>query len=1166
MSEPEQREEAIFEAALQLPAAERAAYVDGACGGDAALQRRVEGLLAAFGRSGAFMKEPALPRDGQDQSGPAAPKERPGDRIGRYKLLEQIGEGGCGVVYVADQEEPVRRRVALKIIKLGMDTKQVIARFEAERQALALMDHPNIAKVLDAGATEAGRPYFVMELVRGIKITDFCDQDELSPRERLDLFIQVCRAVQHAHQKGIIHRDIKPSNILVTVNDGAPVPKVIDFGIAKATQGRLTDQTVYTAFEQFIGTPAYMSPEQAVMTSLDIDTRTDIYSLGVLLYELLTGTTPFDSKELLSKGLDEMRRTIREVEPAKPSTRLTQELSAAEVSSLKSNSESRDSKAAEKARASSRRLLQEVRGDIDWIVMKCLEKDRRRRYETANGLASDIERHLNNEPILARPQSNLYRFQKAVQRNKLAFGIAVALSLLPLVIIVSLLLSNERIGRERNQKESALKEKAAALVSARTSEQTARSELFTALYSQARARRYSRQMGQRVGSLEALAQAAQIRQEEGLRDEAIAAMALPDVRFGPALPFSFGTLKGLAFDGRYQRYARCDTNGIIRVCSLSSGQEILRLRSVATSTNSPTDSTLMISEDGEFLLELAPGSGFGVWRVSDGSAVIDNPPRCWIGAFSPDSRHLAVTAGDSVLRFDLATGKLTNQWRSHAAIWFLAFSPDSRRLALGYVKPGVLSIYDVMSGTNQVDLPIGPMDLQSLDWNSDGRRIAVYCQPQSSPSIQIWDVETGRQVINLEGHASNLVGLTFHPDGDLLATTSWDGTTRLWDSMTGRQLLRLPFEASINFSDDGHWLGLVNSEQPRLLEMVPGREYRSLGSIAGPGETVPVEGDISPDGRLLAMGMAHGLRLWDLASGRELGFVPQRGRATWAQFQPGNNFLFTHGPAAGLQRWPLHADPEHADSILLGPPTPIPLPFAPERIACSQDGRLLAVVSESAGQALMLDMDSGTIRGQLLPHPNAGFVALSRDGRWLATSGWHSDLVQLWDARNGSLIRRWSVPEKLTAVAFTPDNRRLVLCRQAEFSLWDLETLQQSQRLPREMSQYPGYVAFSKDGKLMAMEMAPGVVDLKEAASCRTLARLEDPFGDMATWIGFTPSGTELVVACKFAHVIHVWDLHSIRAQLKAMGLDWDWPEFPPEERRAKHSPLKLQVFKGDQN
>src|SRR5262249_20133467 len=310
-------------------------------------------------------------------------------------------------------------RVALKVVKLGMDTKQVIARFDAERQALAMMDHPNIAKIHDAGATGTGRPYFVMELVRGIRITDYCHEHQLSPRERLELFMKVCRAIQHAHQKGVIHRDIKPSNILVTSDDGVPVPKVIDFGIAKATQAQLTDQTVYTAFEQFIGTPAYMSPEQAQLSMQDIDTRSDIYSLGVLLYELLTGTTPFDARELLAKGLDEMRRTIREVEPLKPSTRLTQAISS------ESKTKHQKSKVEE---ASSRRLLQEVKGDLDWIVMKCLEKNGARRYETANGLATDLQRHLNNEPVNARPPGGFYLLQKAVRRHKVGVTMAGVLS------------------------------------------------------------------------------------------------------------------------------------------------------------------------------------------------------------------------------------------------------------------------------------------------------------------------------------------------------------------------------------------------------------------------------------------------------------------------------------------------------------------------------------------------------------------------------------------------------------------------------------------------------------------------------------------------------------------------------------------------------------------
>jgi hypothetical protein len=347
----------------------------------------------------------------------AAFEETVGQTLGRYKLLEKLGEGGYGVVYVAEQTEPVRRRVALKVIKLGMDTRQVVARFEAERQALAMMDHPNIAKVLDGGTTERGRPYFVMELVRGIRITDYCDQNSLSTDERINLFIKVCQAIQHAHQKGIIHRDIKPSNILVTLHDGVPVPKVIDFGIAKATEGRLTEATVYTQLHQFVGTPAYMSPEQAEMSGLDIDTRSDIYSLGVLLYELLTGRTPFDPHELLASGLDVMRKTIREREPVRPSTKVAT-LQADELTTT-----------AKRRSVDSAKLPTLLRGDLDWIVMKCLEKDRTRRYETANGLAQDLVRHLTDEPIVARPATRLYLLSKIVRRNKAAFAAAAAVGM-----------------------------------------------------------------------------------------------------------------------------------------------------------------------------------------------------------------------------------------------------------------------------------------------------------------------------------------------------------------------------------------------------------------------------------------------------------------------------------------------------------------------------------------------------------------------------------------------------------------------------------------------------------------------------------------------------------------------------------------------------------------
>jgi len=394
----------ILDGALgKATAQERAAYLDAACGINTPLRSEVESLLEMQPQVGDFLEVSPLDASVTWDASPLS--EGPGTVVGRYKLLEKIGEGGMAVVYMAEQAKPIHRKVALKIIKLGMDTKSVIARFEAERQALALMDHPNIAKVLDAGATETGRPYFVMELVAGVSITEYCDKNNLSTKDRLALFVQVCNAVQHAHQKGIIHRDIKPSNVMVTMHDGVPVPKVIDFGIAKATNQKLTEKTLFTRYAHLIGTPAYMSPEQAELSDLDIDTRSDIYSLGVLLYELLTGTTPFSDEELRKAGYIEMQRVIREQEPAKPSTKLsTLGDTLTDIA---------------KHRGCTPDLLRKaVCGDLDWIVMKTLEKDRVQRYETANGLAEDVRRHLGDEPVAAHPPSTLHRMNKFVRRHR----------------------------------------------------------------------------------------------------------------------------------------------------------------------------------------------------------------------------------------------------------------------------------------------------------------------------------------------------------------------------------------------------------------------------------------------------------------------------------------------------------------------------------------------------------------------------------------------------------------------------------------------------------------------------------------------------------------------------------------------------------------------------
>ena len=411
----------LFARALELPAAARTAFLDSKCGGDAELRLQLEGMLAAA--EGQPAPPPPTPAPGARPASPpsraaTAPlREGPGSTIGPYKLLQQIGEGGFGAVFLAEQTEPVTRRVALKIVKLGMDTHQVVARFEQERQALALMDHPNIARVIDAGATATGRPFFVMDYVKGAPIADYCDLNNLTIEERLDLFVQVCSAVQHAHGKGIIHRDLKPSNVLVGTQDGKPQAKVIDFGIAKATSQKLTDKTLFTAHEQVIGTLQYMSPEQAE-GSLDIDTRTDVYSLGVMLYELLVGSSPFDADALQSGKHTHLQRLVREVDPPKPSTRL--DASRETLASIAAH-----------RRIDPRRLSQLLRGELDWIVMKALEKDRQRRYETANGLANDLRRYRAGEPVTAAPPSTAYRLRKLVQRNRGVFaaGCAVAVVL-----------------------------------------------------------------------------------------------------------------------------------------------------------------------------------------------------------------------------------------------------------------------------------------------------------------------------------------------------------------------------------------------------------------------------------------------------------------------------------------------------------------------------------------------------------------------------------------------------------------------------------------------------------------------------------------------------------------------------------------------------------------
>jgi WD40 repeat protein len=1139
MNEAGPKDEAVFEAALKLPAGERAAYLDKACAGDGELRRRVEGLLGAFERAGGFLIEPAVPLPPRTSPLTLPPTEKPGDRIGRYKLLEKIGEGGCGVVYVAEQEEPVRRRVALKIIKLGMDTKQVIARFEAERQALALMDHPNIAKVLDAGATETGRPYFVMELVRGIKITEFCDQSKLTTVERLHLFIQVCQAIQHAHQKGIIHRDIKPSNILVTISEpgSAGVPKVIDFGIAKATQGRLTDHTIYTAFEQFLGTPAYMSPEQAVMTSLDIDTRSDIYSLGVLLYELLTGKTPFEQKELLAAGLDEMRRTIREKEPVKPSTRLTQDL----------------------ASTSSRQqleLVRLVRGDLDWIVMKCLEKDRARRYSTANGLAADIQRHLSDEPVVARPPSKLYEFQKTVRRHKFGFAAGAAIiAVLAIGLVMSTLEAVRATRAERGQNHSR-EEAERARDAARTQEQRANESAEQARRQQrlaseqellARRRFYAAQMNLAMQAWEAgdvartldllETQRPQLGQQDLRSFEWYYLWRLCNARLYRVLYGRMESVTRVAFSPNGRTLASASQDGTICFWDVSSGQETRVLKTGCTVWS------IAFTPDGKILASGGPDKLVSLRDVSSGQlrgTLTGHQGQIRTLAISPDGKTLASGGdNDAVRLWNLDTGVELTNFPVRGTTTTMGFSPDGSILASGANWGSQGGTINLFPSQGHFPSRIQFDHIRALAWSPDGKTLAT----TSGLNIEFWNASTGRRLARLKGLSPSLMtSLTYLPDGETLASCGLDRVIRLWPvnstnqdkvkplalgahlapasclavSKDGTMLASGSADGSIKLWNIAETQEMVDARtafafdcgnpnnidvyRPFLLLPLPdhetalamtkdGAEIRDIVSGQKKGMLVGATGfgALSPDGKLLATGSAIGMvKLWDIPSGRTLAFVkahPSGVGFPAIAFSRDGKTLFTGAyeydtaAAAGDERLNELKVWDVGGGLKLIRTLDLPLAGI-SALGCSPDGKWLAAAVRHQ-QVVILDASTfRTVR--VLELGSGSFETLvtvfSPDSKLLATGG-ESGSVMLWDVQTGRLkVTLRGHTTTVFTIAFSPDGSTVATgSGDQTVRLWDTATGQERATIKRHHDAVSS-LAFSADGKSLMAGDRSGIV------------------------------------------------------------------------------------------
>jgi WD40 repeat protein len=1027
-----------------------------------------------------------------------------GARIGRYLLLQKIGEGGFGSVFMAEQETPVRRLVALKIIKVGMDTRQVVARFEAERQALALMDHPNIARVLDAGATDTGRPYFVMELVRGIKVTEYCIQNQLATRQRLDLFVQVCNAVQHAHQKGIIHRDLKPSNLLVTIMDGEPVPKVIDFGIAKATGGqRLTDKTLLTGLEQFIGTPAYMSPEQAEMSGVDVDTRTDIYSLGVVLYELLTGKTPFDGEELRRSGLDEIRRTIRESEPPRPSTRLTRELTSS------GRRESPDGW----------EVVNLLRRELDWVVMKCLEKDPNRRYETASALAADVQRHLNGEAVAARPPTAVYRFQKLVRRNRFTFaaGAAVAAALL-CGAIASTWQAIRATNAQRAQQ--------------RIAEQ-AQGDLWKALLAEARALRLGGGVGRKARGLEAIAQAARIRTSPELVNEAIAMLALFDLNPGTNWTMHSGARGRVAFDHALEHAAIHTEDGAVTLWRLRDGAKLHAWN--VTRSGAGAVPIGFTADDRYMLVRTDHTRPDVILDTTQPEPLRELRDAHWI-AFSPDSRRYACQerGGEEVVIREIADGQALLHLEPAKGKKFTgvgAWHPSTNLLAIA--EGTAISIWLGDSGKR----------VSTLNHESAVRVVAMdgpWLAAGASQNIRLWNLEY-RRVLNIAAHEGTIDELWFFPRGELLVSHGWDGDTSLWHPSYRSLTARMQAGVARRVSPDGSRVGIASYGSYCQWDVSAPIGRRELPSPFGASWA-----NFSPDGTLLATWDPGWVALYDMRAGKALPGPNlsdvKIGGVVLADFLPDNRTLLIGG-TQGLVTWTFERDIDtNGPALRWGDAQRLAIsdngPFGQVESALVANGTRVALQGRDITSVVLLPLSptEPVVRftGRNSPHS----FALSPDCRWLATGTFHGQGPCIWNGQTGELLHDLEIDNSRTC--FSPDGRVLLIGGTEFYRFLEVGTWRELHRIPTgSAGGVANQVAWSADGRLLAIAHRQRQVKLLDGHTWEPLVELTSPHEVAHSCFLFSPDGRQLAV-CRPAGPVEIWDLPQLSAVLNALGLHAD--------------------------